>query len=132
MVDNIPRVLPDNMGVLLDATTWTMPPVFGWLFSQGHVTVQEMLKVFNCGIGGVLMMEKCNASGVIDSLRKSGEKAWLIGEVVKCSKDQNVVTVKHLQHSLVSASPTRSLSSRPIPNGTLEGTEYRVNNNCVQ
>ena len=121
-MDNIPRVLPRETGVILDASTWNMPPVFGWIFSQGKISASEMLKTFNCGIGGVVVADKNHATEVLDALQESGEKAWLIGEVVKCNGSNNRVIVNHLQESLVvSAGSSTGSSTRALVNGTLEG-----------
>ncbi|KAK2570668.1 Trifunctional purine biosynthetic protein adenosine-3 [Acropora cervicornis] len=100
LLENIPRVLPPGVGVMLDATTWNLPMVFGWIFGQGNVATQEMARTFNCGIGAVLIVEKGVASSVLDHLKGFEQQAWIIGQVTKCIDDSRPVTVNHLQEVL--------------------------------
>jgi len=53
---NLPRVLPPGVTAVLDASAWPVPPVFGWLATTGDIAADEMLRVFNCGIGMVLVV----------------------------------------------------------------------------
>lgn len=100
LLENIPRVLPPGVGAMIDATTWNMPTVFGWIFGQGNVAAQEMARTFNCGIGAVLIVEKGVASSVLDHLKGFEQQAWIIGQVTKCIDDSRPVTVNHLQEVL--------------------------------
>lgn len=84
----------------IDATTWNMPMVFGWIFGQGNVATQEMARTFNCGIGAVLIVEEGVASSVLDHLKGFEQQAWIIGQVTKCIDDSRPVTVNHLQEVL--------------------------------
>ena len=85
LLDNIPRVLPEGLGVKLDATKWEKPPVFAWLKSSGNVDPHEMARTLNCGIGMVVITAKENAARVIAHLVGAGEKAALIGTVTPAS-----------------------------------------------
>ena len=78
--DNIPRVLPDDVGVLLDLDAIPVPPVFGWLSRAGGVAETEMLRTFNCGIGMIVVAASEHAESVIQNLRNAGESPVLIGE----------------------------------------------------
>ncbi|MFC0385446.1 phosphoribosylformylglycinamidine cyclo-ligase [Muricoccus vinaceus] len=78
---NLPRVLPDNSLAVVDATAWPVPPVFGWLARAGGVAPEEMLRVFNCGIGMVLVVEEAKAEAAIALLREHGEAAHRIGRI---------------------------------------------------
>jgi phosphoribosylformylglycinamidine cyclo-ligase len=75
---NVPRVLPDNTLAALTAI-WPVPPVFGWLARTGKVTAAEMLRVFNCGIGMVLIVADPDAAIAI--LQAEGETASRIGSI---------------------------------------------------
>ena len=73
---NLPRVLPDGLVAALDPS-WPVPPVFGWLARAGGVAAEEMLRVFNCGIGMALVVT--DAEAAIALLEQAGETAFRIG-----------------------------------------------------
>ena len=76
---NVPRALPDGLCAMLDARAWPLPPVFGWLARTGGVASEEMLRVFNCGIGMVLVVSDPDAAMAL--LAEHGEAACRIGMV---------------------------------------------------
>ncbi|WP_159346363.1 phosphoribosylformylglycinamidine cyclo-ligase [Roseomonas harenae] len=78
---NLPRVLPDGTMAVVDATAWPVPPVFGWLARTGGVEPEEMLRVFNCGIGMALVVEPEKAEAAIALLKEHGETAYRIGRI---------------------------------------------------
>jgi phosphoribosylformylglycinamidine cyclo-ligase len=80
--DNVPRVLPEGLGVRLDLRRIPVPPVFGWLAGAGDVAEAEMLRTFNCGIGMVVVAGPDRAAAVAAALREAGEAPVAIGEVV--------------------------------------------------
>ncbi len=80
LVENIPRVLPDRLGVEIDGSKWKAPGVFGWLAAQG-VETHEMARVFNCGIGMVAIAEPKDAARAIDILASEGIATSQIGSV---------------------------------------------------
>lgn len=101
MIENIPRVLPDGMGVSLDASLWIMPPVFGWIFGQGNVSTHEMARTFNCGIGAVLVVAKDMAASVMEHFKTSEDQAWIIGKVTECTtENSSSVVVRNLEDVL--------------------------------
>ena len=82
LVENVPRVLPDDCQAVLHRDAWTMPPLFGWLQREGGIADDEMHRVFNCGIGMVIVMAGPDADAAIAQLRAAGETATRIGEIV--------------------------------------------------
>ena len=76
---NLPRMLPDGLGVAIDGDAWALPPVFGWLAQTGDIAAEEMLRVFNCGIGMALVVS--NISSATALLSELGEPFSLIGRV---------------------------------------------------
>lgn len=80
LIENIPRILSNNLGVQLDARNWNIPEVFPWLAATGEVNEFEMLRTFNCGIGGVLIVQKKEVSEVLTHLKSYGAKQ--IGTVI--------------------------------------------------
>jgi len=81
LVENVPRVLGKNLTAILDQTTWEMPPLFTWLQQHGNVADAEMHRVFNCGIGMVVIVSKENAAAAIAQLTAAGEQVNQIGEI---------------------------------------------------
>jgi phosphoribosylformylglycinamidine cyclo-ligase len=82
LTENAPRVLPDGTGALFDLLTWERPEVFHWLKRAGNIETGEMLRTFNCGIGLIAVTAKDEAAQLISDLRRRGEDASVIGEVV--------------------------------------------------
>jgi phosphoribosylformylglycinamidine cyclo-ligase len=81
LVENIPRVLPQGLGVSLDAAQWPLPPVFKWLADKGDIAMPEMLRTFNCGIGMVAICSPEHAEDTADALREAGHQTYRIGTV---------------------------------------------------
>ena len=86
--DNIPRVLPDGVGVRVDLSAINVPSVFGWLASVGGVAQEEMLRTFNCGIGMIVVAEAARADEAMAALRATGQDAVFLGEIVPEAEDQ--------------------------------------------
>jgi phosphoribosylformylglycinamidine cyclo-ligase len=87
LVDNVPRVLPENTQAVLHRDSWLMPELFRWLQMKGGVADAEMVRVFNCGIGMVVIVSPEQIDAAIKSLTAEGLKAWTVGEVVERPKD---------------------------------------------
>jgi phosphoribosylformylglycinamidine cyclo-ligase len=81
LLENIPRVLPDNVSAVLNSTSWPAPLLFEWLREQGNVAPQEMYRTFNCGIGMVVIVSENDAAAALDQLNALGETAWIIGTI---------------------------------------------------
>ncbi|PIE16593.1 MAG: hypothetical protein CSA65_10005 [Proteobacteria bacterium] len=81
LTENLPRVLPEGLGALVDLEAWTLPPVFGWLARTGNLDAAEMLKTFNAGIGMVLAVEAAQVDAVRAALEAEGETVSQIGRV---------------------------------------------------
>ncbi len=81
LTENIPRVLPDGMGVAIDLGAWDLPPVFKWLAEAGGIAEAEMLKTFNSGIGMVLAVDAGQADALTALLEEQGETVSRLGEV---------------------------------------------------
>jgi phosphoribosylformylglycinamidine cyclo-ligase len=77
---NLPRVLPEGTAAVINEA-WPVPQVFGWLARAGGVDDAEMLDVFNCGIGMVLVVAGADADAALALLAGLGEAAWRIGRV---------------------------------------------------
>ncbi len=84
-VENIPRVLPDNLAAKINYGSWEFLPVFKWLMDEGNIDVMEMLRTFNCGVGMITVVAKEDAAAALDLLKENGENAVLIGELTERS-----------------------------------------------
>ncbi|HET7776782.1 MAG TPA: AIR synthase-related protein, partial [Azospira sp.] len=81
LTENVPRVLPENVTAVLEKSSWQRPKLFDWLQAEGNVSDDEMHRVFNCGIGMVVVVAKEHAAQALQQLQAAGEKVWQIGEI---------------------------------------------------
>jgi phosphoribosylaminoimidazole synthetase len=77
-VENIPRVLPPNVRAEVDYAAWPMPPIFQLIQELGHISDDEMHRVFNCGIGMVIVADPAHVNAI---QRTVGEPSWVIGVI---------------------------------------------------
>jgi phosphoribosylformylglycinamidine cyclo-ligase len=83
ITDNLPRILPHGTAAVVDASTWTVPPLFAWLRHSGNVPVADMMRTFNMGIGLIIVVASDEAEPFISELAaRGGRDARVIGEVV--------------------------------------------------
>ncbi len=84
LIENLPRALKNKkLAIELDATAWPLPDLFKWLMDQGDLTPQEMVNIFNCGIGMAVIVAAKDAQTLTDSLKQSGETTYQIGRIAK-------------------------------------------------
>jgi phosphoribosylformylglycinamidine cyclo-ligase len=81
LLENVPRILPGGVVAEIDRSAWPRPPIFAWLQQAGSVADQEMLRVFNCGIGMVVVLAHGDAERALAALRAAGETAYRIGHI---------------------------------------------------
>ena len=81
LLDNVPRVLAENLTAVLKKDAWQMPPLFQWLQGAGNVDAQEMYRVFNCGIGMVVIVAAEDAEMAAAQLRATGETVYTLGTI---------------------------------------------------
>jgi phosphoribosylformylglycinamidine cyclo-ligase len=91
MVENIPRVIPKGCAVEIREGTWNVPPIFPLLRKTGDVPRDEMFRVFNMGVGMVLVSSPRDTAGVLKTLSKTGEKPSRIGKVVRGDREVNIL-----------------------------------------
>ena len=90
LIENVPRILPDQVMAVLNKNTWEMPALFHWLQQQGHISDHEMTRIFNCGIGMVIVVAPDHAKDAMHNLQASGETVWQIGQIKQRMADQAV------------------------------------------
>jgi len=81
LTENIPRVIPNGLEVVMSAQAWQRPEVFDWLQKTGNIAGAEMYRTFNCGIGMTVNVAAEHADKALKSLRESGEQPVIIGEI---------------------------------------------------
>jgi len=81
LTDNLPRVLPDGIMAEIKVGSWEIPGIFDLLQEQGNVDSEEMFRVFNMGVGMVLVIESASAGEILRQLRQAGEKPFPMGTV---------------------------------------------------
>jgi len=88
--ENIIRVVPDGLGLALDASAIVLPPVFDWLMREGNVAREEMWRTFNCGVGFTVILPRDAVAATSALLAKHGLASSVIGEVVPTQGDERV------------------------------------------
>ena len=91
LTENIPRVLPDGIGVELDAASWPFLPVFKWLKKYGTLTNDDMSVTYNCGLGMIAIVPSDKAKEACDAIQSAGEDVYIIGKTVKTAAEERVV-----------------------------------------
>ena len=84
---NIPRILPSGVQARLDTGSWPRPGVYDWITRQGELSEEELLRVFNCGIGMVLVVPRDQADEISHRLEGLGERSYRIGEIERREPD---------------------------------------------
>ena len=90
LIENIPRVLQDGLGVELDGANWPISELFKWLSNAGGVAPEEMARTFNCGVGMVVIVAPENAEAAKKQFSDAGEAVFEIGNVISNSSDARV------------------------------------------
>ncbi len=79
LTENIPRVLPQHLTAVIERSEWPLPPLFQWLQQEGQIADAEMHRVFNCGIGMVVIVAEADAGAAMQLLAAAGEQVHHIG-----------------------------------------------------
>jgi phosphoribosylformylglycinamidine cyclo-ligase len=81
LTENTHRMFPDSLAARIEASRWPRPPIFDWLQREGDVATDEMHRVFNCGIGLIIVVAPGDAESALARLTACGESARVIGSV---------------------------------------------------
>ncbi|MFA5794753.1 MAG: phosphoribosylformylglycinamidine cyclo-ligase [Candidatus Brocadiia bacterium] len=87
MIENIPRVIPPNINIEIDSSSWKPQPIFDFIRKHGNITSKEMFRVFNMGIGMVIIADSYYTGAMMRRLKKAGETPYLIGKAKKGSRE---------------------------------------------
>ncbi|MEW6164714.1 MAG: phosphoribosylformylglycinamidine cyclo-ligase [Pseudomonadota bacterium] len=93
LTGNVPRVLPENVTAVIEKSAWTLPPLFQWLQKEGNVADDEMHRVFNCGIGMVVIVAAADADRAVAELAATGETVYRLGriEARQAGQEQTII-----------------------------------------
>jgi phosphoribosylformylglycinamidine cyclo-ligase len=97
LTENLPRVLPNHVKAIIYKDAWPTPSIFTWLQQQAQLDETEMLRTFNCGIGMILCINKKESEAIMTVLKKLGEQAWLIGEIVRSDDEKAFVEYRTIE-----------------------------------
>ncbi len=94
LTENIPRILKDNLQAQLNIGSWKTLPIFNWLQQQGNVNQSEMYRVFNCGIGMIIVIDENKAEQAKQILEAQGETVYTIGKIAdKTEQESSVIYI---------------------------------------
>ena len=91
LVENLPRSVPKNLSVEIDSESWQMPPIFEWLKSHGKILQHDMYRIFNCGIGLVLIVNEVDVDPIMKEISLNDLNSFIIGRVMEKNQKESVV-----------------------------------------
>ena len=94
LLENLPRVLPENSCAVIDTASWEIPAVFKWLQQAGNVEQTEMYRTLNCGVGMVICVDAGKQEQALQLLNDAGENAWVIGHIAAAQENDEQVLLK--------------------------------------
>lgn len=97
LLENIPRVLPDNAQAIIDVASWKRPIIFDWLQEQGNVDEHEMHRVLNCGVGMVICVAEADAQTALEHLTAQGEQPWVLGRIQDAQDGAAPIVLENLK-----------------------------------
>ena len=91
LIDNPPRAFNKNLTLKFDMKNFKLPPLFKWLKDKANISLFELAKTFNCGIGFLIFVDKNDAQLIINDINKIGYNAFLIGSMIENNYEKNVI-----------------------------------------
>jgi len=96
LFENPPRAFNDQLSAHIDATTWSLPPVYKWLMKTNLIKPEELAQTFNCGIGMIVIADPSLVQNVIQELTNLGETVHELGVLKKRPKSLPKVTIENI------------------------------------
>ena len=93
LTENIPRSIPENLSASIDTNSWAMPEIFKWLQTNGSLEDEDMFRIFNCGIGMILIVKKEDSERVLEEIKNHDFNCFNIGEIIN-KESNNLVVFK--------------------------------------
>jgi len=91
LIDNPPRAFNKNLTLKFDMKNFELPPLFKWLKEKANISLFELAKTFNCGIGFLIFVDRKDAEAMINDINKIGYNAFLIGSIIENDLNKNVI-----------------------------------------
>ncbi len=91
LTENLPRSISNNLSVEIKTDSWDMPKVFKWLKQEGDISNKDMFRIFNCGIGMVLIVNKKDVKDISNKISEMNFKNYVIGTVKEKNQKQSVI-----------------------------------------
>ena len=91
LTENLPRSIPDNLSIEIDTTSWEIPSLFKWLQSEGNISIDNMYRIFNCGIGMVLIVDVADEEVIRNEISLKKFKSYKIGIVKERSDNKKII-----------------------------------------
>ena len=91
LTENLPRSIPKNLCIEIQTNSWEMPDIFKWLCNEGDISVNNMYRIFNCGIGMVLIVDEDKSKEISKKISSLNFKNFIIGKVKEKTQNNSVV-----------------------------------------
>ena len=91
LLENLPRSVPKHLSLEIDSQSWQMPEVFVWLKNEGKILQHDMYRIFNCGIGMVLIVNKEYVNDILNEISSNKLDSYVIGEVKDKTQKESVI-----------------------------------------
>ena len=91
LLENLPRSIPKHLSVEIDSQSWQMPEIFEWLKNEGKILQHDMYRIFNCGIGMVLIVNKEYVDDILSEISLNKLDSYVIGEVKDKTQKESVI-----------------------------------------
>jgi len=91
LTENIPRSIPKNLSASINTDSWDIPEIFKWLQVNGNLKDEDMFRIFNCGIGMVLIVSEDDSEAVLDKINKHNFKCFNIGTLINKESNNSVI-----------------------------------------
>ena len=91
LTENLPRSIPEDLSINIDTGSWEFPDIFKWLEKEGDISKADMYRIFNCGIGMAIFVDKSEVNKISQRISKMGYKNFVIGELIKKENTDSVV-----------------------------------------
>ena len=91
LIDNPPRAYNKNLTLKFDMKNFKLPPLFKWLKDKANMSLFELAKTFNCGIGLLMFVDRKDVELIINDINKVGYNAFLIGSIIENDINKNVI-----------------------------------------
>jgi phosphoribosylformylglycinamidine cyclo-ligase len=99
LIENIPRILPEETKAEIKAQSWRVPSIFKWLLEVGGLDKFDMARTLNCGIGLVVVVDEQDAKTISNTLKKQGESVFEIGQIVRRDNAHDQVVLQKLEEA---------------------------------